>query len=181
MDRRQQKTRKAIFQAFVKLLERKNYGNITVQEIIDEADIGRSTFYAHFETKDDLVREICEEIFSHVFSEELIKETTHDFTGKREIDQRITHMLYHLFLSKNYIRGLLACENGEIFMRYFKEYLAKVLEKYLTEAESEIPKDYMLNHLVCDFAETVRWWMCHEKYSPEEISRFFMHTTPFIR
>ncbi len=34
--------------------------------------------------------------------------------------------------------------------------------------------------MVCDFAETVRWWMANEAYSPEEISRFFFSTTPFV-
>lgn len=97
MDRRQRKTRKAIFDAFTKLLEDKSYSGITVQEIIDEADISRSTFYSHFETKDELLRELCTEIFEHVFSDHISKEKSHDFSGSdNDLKEEITHMLYHL-------------------------------------------------------------------------------------
>ena len=67
MDRRSQRTRRAIYEAFSGLLARKKYSQITVQEILDAADIGRSTFYAHFSTKEDLLREICDELFGHIF------------------------------------------------------------------------------------------------------------------
>ena len=69
MDRRQKKTRQAIFNAFTDLLETKPYSTVTVSEIIAAADVGRSTFYSHFETKDDLLRALCAEIFEHVFSD----------------------------------------------------------------------------------------------------------------
>ena len=178
MDRRQKKTRHAVYDAFTRLLEKKSYSNITVQEILDEADIGRSTFYAHFETKDELLRALCTEIFEHVFSAELERERTHDFSQScGEIDAEITHILYHLQDSRRYIRGILSSESGELFMRYFKEYLARLFESALTAQPEEIPREYLLNHMVCDFTETVRWWMRHEEYSPEDVSRFFRATT----
>ena len=67
MDRRQKKTREAIFEAFSGLLSEKNLNKITVGEIIERADVGRATFYSHFETKDHLTEELCEELFSNIF------------------------------------------------------------------------------------------------------------------
>ena len=180
MDRRQRKTRKAIFEAFVHLLEEKRYSKITVQDIIDQADISRSTFYSHFETRDDLLKALCKDIFEHVFSEELSKEESHDFSGgDNNLREEITHVLYHLRDSNRYISRLLSCQSGEMFMNYFKEYLEIVFRDELKNVRTDIPEDYMLHHMVCDFAETVRWWMNHEEYSPEDISRFFFSTTPF--
>ena len=81
MDRRQRKTREAIFNAFTELLSKKDFNQITVGEIIDRADIGRATFYSHFETKDALLKEMCTDIFDHIFSHELHSETSHDFSS----------------------------------------------------------------------------------------------------
>ncbi|MBR0381312.1 MAG: TetR/AcrR family transcriptional regulator [Eubacterium sp.] len=178
MDRRQKRTRQAVFTAFTGLLEKKSYSAITVQEIIEEADIGRSTFYSHFETKDDLLKALCTEIFDHVFSEKLTKENTHDFSSeKKDIRTEITHILYHLQDSRKYLKGILSSESGEMFMRYFKEYLGELFEDQITKYEPAVPADYMKNHMVCDFAETVRWWMENDSYSPEEISSFFFTST----
>ena len=113
MDRRQQKTRSAIFEAFSNLLSYKSYSKITVQEIIDSANVGRTTFYAHFPTKDDLLRESCTDLFNHVFSDNPGIEATHNFSltaGKP--DSAITHILYHLRDNKKNIIGILSCESS---------------------------------------------------------------------
>jgi AcrR family transcriptional regulator len=55
-DRRTLRTQSALRQALIELLERKAFDAITVQEIIDQANIGRSTFYAHCTGKEDLLR-----------------------------------------------------------------------------------------------------------------------------
>ena len=51
-------TKYSIFNAFTALLSEKDFNQITVGEIIDGADVGRATFYAHFETKDFLLKEL---------------------------------------------------------------------------------------------------------------------------
>jgi len=176
MDRRQQKTRSAIFKAFSTLLEKKKFSNITVQEIIDEANIGRSTFYAHFETKDELLKAMCTDIFSHVFSDELISEKTHDFSGVNNgLKAKITHILYHLKDSKKDVVGILLCESGELFMRYFKEYLSDMFSKYLHQIKANAPDEFLLNHLVGSFAEAVKWWIKNKmNQTPEELADYFL-------
>ena len=182
MDRRTKKTRKAIFDAFAELLNSKSYANITVQDIIEKADVGRSTFYSHFETKDELLNALCSKIFAHVFKDDLTKERTHDFSGEnKEIRKVVTHILYHVQDNNRYLKPILSCRNDEIFMRYFKEYLTPVFEKEIEKMETDVPKDYLLNQVICVFTETVRWWAGHEQYSPEEISSYFFDMLPIIQ
>jgi AcrR family transcriptional regulator len=54
-DRRAQRTRQTLSQALIALIQEKRYEAITVQDICDRANVGRSTFYAHYQDKDDLL------------------------------------------------------------------------------------------------------------------------------
>ena len=54
-DRRTQRTRQTLSHALIALIQEKRYDAITVQDICDRANVGRSTFYAHYQDKDDLL------------------------------------------------------------------------------------------------------------------------------
>src|SRR6185437_13788204 len=54
-DRRIEKTRRLLHEALALLTREKPYEEIAVQEILDRANVGRSTFYMHFRGKDDLL------------------------------------------------------------------------------------------------------------------------------
>lgn len=181
MDRRMQKTRESIFNAFSSLLSHKRYSKITVQEIIDEANIGRSTFYSHFETKDDLLKALCNDIFDHIFSEKLISESTHDFScACNDLEAKTTHILYHLKDSKRNIKGILSCESGELFLSVIKTYLDQLFSRFITKDSLEgVPKEYVVNHMAGSFVETVRWWIENDMaQSPEELTRYFFTVIP---
>src|SRR4026209_3057140 len=61
-DRRVAKTRKALKEALTDLILEKGYESVTVQDVIDRADVGRSTFYTHFLDKDDLLMAILADL-----------------------------------------------------------------------------------------------------------------------
>ena len=174
MDRRQQKTRSAIFQAFSKLLETRRFEHITVQQIIDEANIGRSTFYAHFETKDELLKVMCTDIFRHVFSEPLTAEGTHDFSSDSSLRSRVTHILYHV-KEKREISILFMSDSGEIFVRQVQKYLVALFSQYESLYPPEVPREFVLHHLTGSFIETVRWWCSSGmNHTPEEVTGYYM-------
>lgn len=179
MDRRQRKTREAIFNAFCELLSKKHYEQITVGEIIENSDIGRTTFYAHFETKDFLLKELCEELFCHIFDATEAGNENHRHIFECDAPESVfLHLLQHLQKNDRNILNLLTCENNELFLRYFKKNLKVLIEKQLPDLSeitvSVVPESLFINHVSSTFVETVRWWIDHGmKESPEVLADYF--------
>lgn len=179
MDRRQRKTREAIFSAFTSLLSERNYAQISVQEIIDRANIGRTTFYAYFETKDYLLKDLCEELFGHII-DTAMGLPTGDYScnlGTAE-DSVFLHLVRHLQENDRNIIELLNSQNNDIFLRYFKDNLKKLIitqyaDKGLLQYDG-LPEDYVVNHISTSFVETIAWWLSRKmKETPEEVTNYF--------
>lgn len=179
MDRRRQKTREAVFAALGRLLKQKSYHKITVQEIIDEANVGRTTFYAHFETKDDLLRELCEELFAHIVDSALDAAHTHGrYSDAPAPNSVFLHLFQHLEQDDRNVLELLCCKSSDLFLRYFKDSLNAMVRSWLSGAShgewEDLPEDFLVNHISSTFVETVLWWLKNRrKQAPEELMRYF--------
>ena len=62
LDRRVQKTRKLLQDALIELVAEKGYESVSIQEMLDRANVGRSTFYSHFQDKDQLLHSILDRL-----------------------------------------------------------------------------------------------------------------------
>ncbi len=175
MDRRTQKTRRAIFDAFDKLITKKAYSKISIQDVIDQANVGRSTFYEHFETKDYLLMEKCTELFEHIFLPDQF-EKCHGFSKDSNFNEKITHILYHLLEDKAVVKGILSSESGEIFLSSFRKYLIDIVKDEQVAVDG-IPQDFVQNHVSGSFIETVRWWVERDfAESPETVAKYYLKT-----
>lgn len=180
MDRRQRKTREAIFNAFCDLLSKKHYSQITVGEIIARADVGRATFYAHFATKDFLLKELCEELFCHVFDASAPNAEQHKHIFSCDAPSSVfLHLLQHLQKNDHNVLNLLVCENNELFLQYFKSNLKILVRNRLSTFAAQKPKNlpdsFWVNHIAATFVESVRWWIENDmKETPETLSEYFM-------
>lgn len=179
MDRRQQKTRAAIFSAFSSLLAEKRYSKITVQEIIDAANVGRTTFYAHFETKDDLLKALCKELFGHIITSAADRTHSHGLYSEQNAPESVfCHLLQHLQENENNILELLSGQSSDLFLRYFKDSLCELVkDQFINQRRvnnMDIPQDFLINHISGSFVEMVLWWIKGRmKQTPEELDQYF--------
>lgn len=179
MDRRQKKTRQAIFNALEELLQVKAYDRITIQDIIQRADVGRSTFYSHFETKDELLHAICSELLSHVVHAAHDCSHTHGLPSGQERPLSVfCHSLKHLQENDHNILRLLACESNAIFLGYFSRMVEAIVRSQLPleklAARRGVPEEFLLQYIASSYISMVKWWLknCPE-LPPQELAEYF--------
>jgi len=180
MDKRQQKTRLALYKAFEQVLKEKDYEEISIEDILEKSKVSRSTFYAHFKSKDDLRDSILRNIFSHVFSHSLEQESTHDFSKSSVLDYEhiFTHILYHLRDDKGLIRVLLGGSCRYAIMDEMRVGVRPLIERCLkdgTMKKKGVPDELALSLATEDFVVAISYWFdrgCLE--SPEIMTHYLL-------
>lgn len=69
--------------------------------------------------------------------------------------------------------GIFSGESGDMFFRFFKQYLIRIFEAELKDElkKVDVPNNYLYHHISCSFIETLRWWIQSGMFSRRNVSR----------
>lgn len=172
-DRRSQRTYRLVSSALAELLSEKPYEEILVQDILDRAGIGRTTFYAHYFDKEDVLDSMTEQIFS-MFIQQIAPSPTR---------QRVVpslELFEHIYQSPNqHLRALMRGRAGEPLWEAMQTALCRVIEPavYTLWAESPsppVPAPVVSQYLAGAFLTLLKWWLAADMpYPPEQMEGIF--------
>lgn len=184
-DRRTEKTRQSIINALGELMQEKKYSTITIQEIIDRANVGRSTFYSHFETKDELLICCIENVF------EMLNQHITDCVEQGKNQSRIlpvAELFEHIMENTRLFKGVMSSESTDLLFHKIQLYWNIRIEKHLNAqlsngVQPKVPLDILANHITCSMIELLKWWMnSNTHYTPQQMDQYFQELiNPCIR
>jgi AcrR family transcriptional regulator len=178
LDRRVQRTRQLLRDALLQLILEKGYAAITVQDILDRANLGRSTFYVHYRDKDDLL----------ISTFERLKEMFEEFDEQVEADQRgpkphaVTPTLalfQHAGENRGLYKALAGKRGGEVVQKYLYQFLADLMKEHLkrrlpNDKKLPAPREIVVHHFISSYLALLTWWLDHDMpYTAEQMDGMF--------
>ena len=173
-DRRTRRTRQLLRDALLSLLKEKRYIDISVQDIIERADVARSTFYVHYIDKDDLLVGKW-----GVFASKLGHQAeTMMHAGHMSKSIFPTRGWFQHVQAQNDILKLLAKDSAmELAMKTLHGILRmdaqRKVEKYLQDNDS-IPYSLVVEYMASALMTLIQWWVRQDmNYSPQQMDEIF--------
>lgn len=177
-DRRVERTQQLIRTAFRSLLEEKGYEALTVQEIIDRANIGRATFYAHFDNKDELFASGFDELRASLKARQRAA-----LSRGGEIGERVFGFSHDMFVHANEYRdvfhAMMGKQSGAVVQRLLQKLLVDLVRddvKAATDrgAASAHTIDAVAQFIAGGLFGLLVWWLsARPRLSPAEVNALF--------
>ncbi|GHO72026.1 TetR family transcriptional regulator [Ktedonobacter sp. SOSP1-52] len=172
-DRRSQRTYRLVNSAFAELVGEKPYDEILVQDILDRANIGRTTFYAHYFDKEDVLNSIIEQEL-----ERLTRPIAHAVARQRVLPS--LELFEHAYHSENQqLRVLMRSRAGKFLWEALQTALCQAIEPALSTLRAErrsppIPLPVVSEYLASTLLTLLKWWVAADMpYPPEQMEHIF--------
>ena len=176
-DRRVQRTRKLLQKALIDLINEHGYDSITIQEITARANLGRTTFYQHYRSKEELFISCHESIVSEFRIGPLHPSSREELLSP-EIPPGLTSAYRHLEDARGSLSSIFQGKDSLLVLRRMRDWNAREIEANLreafSEAESSIPFDVLANYLAGAQVALVQWWLeKRRRYEFEDLALMF--------
>jgi len=191
-DRRSQRTRQALRRALLELIKEKGFEALSVEEITERANLGRATFYLHYEDKEDLLLEEFREIASNrvqVLSEIPISiwkanQDQLDLGAGKAPIMPLLLVFEHAAQNADLYRILLRAQSSQRIADQIREIIVQSIHAIIQtrqqteppEAPMEVPVELLAAYFSGALMSTLNWWLEQERPTPpEEMARMFQH------
>ena len=161
-DRRIERTRQLLLQALFSLLAEKGFDAVTVQDIIDRANVGRSTFYVHFVDKEDLLVQAMDP-----FSADLKERQRKALREGGASDQRAFAFSHELFSHadghRDVFRAVVGKESAQILQRHFQrmqvDLVREEVKAMAPTASSPVLLEAVVQYIASALFGLLAWWI----------------------
>jgi len=176
-DRRVQRTQQLLEAALLSLIKEKEFDLITVQEIIDRANVGRATFYAHYENKEDLIESGFEGLLS-TLRERQRDARSHGGPVEERLFAFSHHLLAHADEHRNIFPAMVSKRGGALIQHLLRNLLVKVVREDVREAAkaavAPVPEEAIVQFVAGGLFGLMMWWLGGKrKLSVEEVETLF--------
>jgi AcrR family transcriptional regulator len=185
VDRRVRRTRQLLRDALLALITEKGYARVTVQDIIDRADVGRSTFYVHFRDKEDLLVYGLEELRSP-FGPEL--HASDPSQPQRPAPSSTLAVFEHFAHYRDVWKAMAGRRGADTFTQYLHGFLSELLRDQLSarapDSQTQVPVDALVEFAASTLIGLgMHWWLGNDlPHTPQEIDQIYRRLTePAIR
>ena len=190
MDRRIQRTRRALRSALLDIIKEKKYDSMSVEEITQRANLGRATFYLHYKDKEDLLVDEFNEIVNErartvsdiPFSAWLPELENPDHTTENKPVVPLLMAFQHIMNHAELYQILLQNEKSDRTLERIRKIIAQSITDFLQRKLEndpipilfEVPLDLLAAYFSGALLSCVDWWFEQGlSYSPEEMTRMF--------
>lgn len=179
VDRRVQRTRQLLNEALMALIVEVGYDAITVQNIIDRANLGRSTFYAHYQHKDDLLLSGMEEVVHSLIGGD--EESALEEKGEREGRRILSTLPIFRHAQEQYDlhKAIMGGRGIDLIIKTIQDHLSshiqEQIERLVTEGQTpSVPPVVMASYLAGSLMTLLSWWLDNDMpYPPEKMDKMF--------
>lgn len=176
-DRRIRKTKSAIKKAFIQLLKEKDLDKITVQDISDQADINRGTFYLHYEDKYTLLSDMEDEYISEIWSLTQFNQfnaNSPETIADEFINNTLTKILQHIADNMDFYHTILQLDRKSKLEDKIYFLIKENMQKYISVNNEidGIPEMYFHSYVAGATISIIKYWVQDEhRISVDELTQ----------